>query len=567
MPPHCARNSTSSSAAPVTDTTSATATGAQRLVEMLGQLGVKLAFGLPGVHNLPIWTALAGSEIRLVGVRHEQTAVYAADGYARATGRLGAALVTTGPGAANTLGATGEAMASGSPVLIIATDISTALRREGVYRGTLHETRDQTAMFRPVTKSARLLDSADDIAPAVFECGHVALAANSGPVYLGVPTDLLSAPVAARPIATWVPVPSAELAPAALERASRLLASADRPLIWAGGGALRADAGSLVGDLAMRLAAPVITTYMGRGLLARDHPCAVPGPVHARQVGRLWDEADVVLAIGTDFDGMMTQNWLMPRPPTLISINVDEADANKNYASDLTLVGDARAVLEQLLVQIAPRSGLPELRRRLDEVADEVAASVAADDPQASEFLEIMERALPEDSVVVADMCIPGYWLGGYRRVPSPRKLAYPMGWGTLGFGFPASLGACLADQGPTVCVSGDGGFLFACGELATVVEAHIPVTIVLVDDGGYGMLRFDQARVGHEAFGVDLVRPDFAALARSFGVSATTIDGFGAAFEDELRRSIAATEPHMIVVRAALRPPPTTSPRWYRRS
>src|SRR5512135_1017602 len=138
-----------------------TATGAARLVQSLEQLRVELVFGLPGVHNLPIWKALSESGIRLVGVRHEQTAVYAADGYARATGKLGVAVVTTGPGAANTLGATGEAMAAGSPVLVIATDIATGLRREGVYGGTLHETRDQTAMFGPVTKAARLLAGAE----------------------------------------------------------------------------------------------------------------------------------------------------------------------------------------------------------------------------------------------------------------------------------------------------------------------------------------------------------------------------------------------------------------------
>jgi acetolactate synthase-1/2/3 large subunit len=177
-----------------------------------------------------------------------------------------------------------------------------------------------------------------------------------------------------------------------------------------------------------------------------------------------------------------------------------------------------------------------------------------------------MERALPADSVVVVDMCIPGYWIGGYWRVPPPRQQANTRGWGTRGFGFPASLGAALAGAGPTVCVCGDGGFLFACGELATVAEAEIPVTIVLVDDGGYGMLRFDQNRVGDQPFGVDLVRPDFGALARSFGLPAVACEGFGPEFEQALRDSVAGGEARMIVVNAALKPPLTTSPRWYRR-
>jgi thiamine pyrophosphate-dependent acetolactate synthase large subunit-like protein len=551
----------------VTGIVATTPTGAIRLVEMLEQLDVKLAFGLPGVHNLAIWKALSESGIRLVGVRHEQAAVYAADGYARATGRLGVALVTTGPGAANTLGAAGEAMAAGSPVLIVATDISTSLRREGVYRGTLHETRDQMAMFIPVTKAARRLDAADQIGAAVLDAASTALAAPSGPLYLGVPTDLLSRAVPSAPLNAASPPAPADVSSVDLERAAKLLDGADRPLIWAGGGAIRSGAGSLVGELALKLAAPVITTYMGRGLIPPEHPCAVPGPVHAKEVGVLWDEADVVLAIGTDLDGMMTQNWLMPQPPTLIGVNVVAADACKNYSCDLVLVGDARLVLERLVPRTAPRNRLSSLQRRLTAIAGQVASSVAADDEQAAEFLEIVERVLPPEAILVVDMCIPGYWLGGYRRVPLPRKLAYPMGWGTLGFGFPASLGAALAGAVPTVCVSGDGGFLFACGELATVMEGAIPVTIVLVDDGGYGMLRFDQERTGDEPFGVDLVGPDFEALAHSFGLPATTIDGFGPQFEEALRRSIASGQAQMIVVRAALNPPPTTSPRWYRRS
>ncbi len=312
----------------------------------------------------------------------------------------------------------------------------------------------------------------------------------------------------------------------------------------------------------------MLTTYAGRGLIPPEHPCFVAGPPHARPVGELWDEADVVVAVGSDLDGMMTQNWSMPAPPTLVAVNVDEADANKSYPADMTLVGDARELLAHLVpLMPAARAGdLETLRGRLRDVAARVAEEVRADDEQAAAWLEITERALPRGTVVVADMCIPGYWLAGYRHVPLPRKLAFPMGWGTLGFAFPASLGSALAGVGPTVCVCGDGGFLFACGELATVAQERIALTIVLVDDGGYGMLRFDQQRAGDELFGVDLATPDFAALARSFGVPAVSVDGIGPELEEALTRAVASGEPSMIVVRAALTPPPTTSPRWYRR-
>src|SRR5688572_13888267 len=167
--------------------------GAERLLGVLAAHGVEVVFGLPGVHNLPVWEALRTSGIRLVGVRHEQTAVYAADGYARATGRLGVALVTTGPGAANCLGATGEAYASGSPVLVIATDIPSTLRRPGVYRGVLHETRDQKGMFGPVTKAAFDVPAAQELTAYTDKAVRAALRSPHGPVYLGVPTDFLSA--------------------------------------------------------------------------------------------------------------------------------------------------------------------------------------------------------------------------------------------------------------------------------------------------------------------------------------------------------------------------------------
>ena len=569
--PCCAPSSTLSESDPRIETTvtspSATVgTAADRVVEALERLGVTIAFGLPGVHNLAIWKALSESSITVVGVRHEQAAVYAADGYARATGRLGVAVVTTGPGAANTLGATGEAMASGSPVLVIATDIPAAIRRPDTYRGSLHETRDQTAMFAPVTRAATLVQTAAEVGDAVVAAAHTALAAPSGPVYLGVPTDLLRHPAPELPARLpEVPRPAA-FDGTGLEAAVALIAAARRPLIWAGGGALRADAGDAVGALAHKLCAPVITTYMSRGLVAPDHPWLVAGPVHAAEAGALWDEADLVVGIGTDFDGVMTQNWLMPQPPKLVCVNVDAADASKNYAADVTLVGDAAEVTQALTAAVGPRNDAEAMLARLEEIRAGIAASVLADDAEAAGFLAVMDRALPPDAVVVADMCIPGYWLAGYRRVPRPRALAYPMGWGTLGFAFPASLGAALADAGPAVCVCGDGGFLFACGELATVAETQIPLTVVLVDDGGYGMLRFDQELAGDEPFGVDLVGPDFAALARAFGIGASTVRGFGAEFEATLRHSVTTPAPSLIVVKARLKPPPTTSPRWYRR-
>ncbi|MFJ8960851.1 thiamine pyrophosphate-binding protein [Lentzea sp. NPDC102401] len=523
--------------------------GAESLLTVLAAHDVEVVFGLPGVHNLAIWEALGKHPgIRMIGVRHEQTAVYAADGYARATGKLGVAVVTTGPGAANTLGATGEAWASGSPVLVIATDIPSTLRQPGVYRGVLHETRDQKAMFTPVTKASFDVPSAPEIAAYTDRAVQQATQNPHGPVYLGVPTDFLSAEVPHHTITKVTPAHAS----ADLTEAEKLIARSERPLIWAGGGAARSGAGPAIGALAAKLQAPIITTYGARGLT--DSPHVVRGPVHAPPVGKLWDDADLVIAIGTDFDGMMTQNWSQPKPRALLAVNIDKAEAGKNYPADVTIEGDAATVTAALVAEVTAKHATVDV----DAVNAEVRALAEADSPEAMKLLRALEGT---DATIVADMCIPGYWIGGFHHVTKPRGLAYPVGWGTLGFGFPAAIGAAVGHR--TIAVVGDGGFLFACGDLATLKQEGLPLTVVLVDDGGYGMLRYDQQIANHTISGVDLTRPDFAKLAESFGIPAVTLNGF-----DDLRSALdEASGPSMIVVNASLKPPITTSPRWYRKN
>jgi thiamine pyrophosphate-dependent acetolactate synthase large subunit-like protein len=548
-------------------------TGARAAVAALEDAGVEIAFGLPGVHNLPLWRELNGSPIRLVGVRHEQTAAYAADGYARASGRLGVALTTTGPGAANTLAAVGEAWASRQPILVIATDIPSTARRPGVWRGMLHEATDQAAMFMPVVKEAIRVHSADEIGPAVARAARTALEAPARPVYVEIPTDLLTgelgdADAAAR--GHWAHAeavgPGWRPSEAQLARAAELLERARRPLVWAGGGALQSGAGEAVAGLAERLVAPVMLTYSASGLLPPGHPCLVGAPPSMPEVGALWDEADVVVAIGSDFDGMMTQGWKMPQPPHLVAINVDPRDASKNYRPDVVVEADAAEGAAALADRLGERGGLGSLERRLKELSRGVRERLAAEDPDAIAFLDTIEAALPDDAIVVCDMCIPGYWLGGFHHTPAPRKLSYPLGWGTLGCAFPQGLGAALAGAGPAVSISGDGGFLYACGELAAAKQENIPLTAVIVDDGGYGMIRYDQDLHGDPREGVDLTNPDFVALAASFGIRADSVDGLGEHFGVALKGHVALKEPTMLVARAALGPPPNVSPRWYRR-
>jgi acetolactate synthase-1/2/3 large subunit len=540
--------------------------GADIIVAVLRSSGVEVVFGLPGVHNLSLWEALSHSEIRLIGSRHEQGAAYAADGYARATGRLGVAITTTGPGAANTLGAVGEAWASRSPVLVLATDISTGLRREGVYRGVLHETVGQQDLFAPLTKACFVVEDADGLGTATRMAVVAATTTSRRPVYLQVPTNLLQATASDDPSMQGTrDDPHEQISEAVMIAAADRVNAARRPLVWAGGGAV--EAATHVSTLAERLAAPIITTYQARGLVPPDHPYAVGLPPHLPQCGDLWDRADLVLAVGTDFDGMMTQNWQQPPPKSLVVVNVDAADGAKGYRPDVTLTGDSGDVLARLLPALQQKAAWADL----ESARTEARAALETEAPQAFQFLDALAAVLPDETVVVADMCIPGYWYAALGRVGGPRRLAYPVGWGTLGFAFPASLGTAAAAglgviDGPVVCLCGDGGFLFAAGELATLQQEQLPLTVVIVDDGGYGMLRYDQKHAGQQIFGTDLATPDFAALARSFGLAATSVDGFGDDFAAALAQQIADPSPTVLVVRAALDPPPTTSPRWYRR-
>ncbi|MGB8652320.1 MAG: thiamine pyrophosphate-binding protein [Mycobacteriales bacterium] len=520
-------------------------TGGEALVAALRELQVEVAFGLPGVHNLAAWKGFPGSGVRLVGVRHEQTAGYAADGYARATGRLGVALTTTGPGAANVVTATGEAWSCHSPLLVISTDIPSTARTPGTFRGVLHETTDQASFFRPITKAQVRVERAEDLHDVVVRAGRLALLHPRRPVYVEIPTDLLAAQVPAPRPETHVPptrgfLPDREAFPRPFSR----------PLVWAGGGATASGAGPLVEDLCVRLGAPLLTSYGGRGLLPPDHPHLVPLPPHAQEAGELWDSADLVVVVGSDLDAMNTQGFRQPRPPWVVTVDLAHP---ANLEPDVHLPLDAVAGLTVLLEQLPREPRQPWFARPAGR--DRYAGPETA-------FLDALESGLPDDAVVVADMCVAGYWYGGFGRVRRPRGLAYPVGWGTLGFGFPAGLGAALSGR-PTVALVGDGGFLFGCGDLATAAQERIPLTTVLVDDGGYGMLAYDFTKDGLQPLGCDLEPPDFVALAEAFRVQAreVTVEELGSA----VAQGISSGAPSLLVVRAAFTPPPSTSPRWYR--
>ena len=535
-------------------------TVAEAILQTLAGAGVHTVFGLPGVHNLAFWEAYGDGLPQIIGTRHEQTTVYAADGLARAGGGLGVSLTTTGPGAANAVAAFGEAAACGSPVLLIASDTSTRIARPGVVRGSLHESADQAAMVAAMAKVVYRPRTGVEAVRAVARGAAAAMQWPRGPVYVGIPNDLLDQPAA--PLAVAEPRRTAPQE-TDIRAALALIESADRLVLWVGGGAVQSDATEDLGHLADRLAAPIVTSWAGRGVVPAASPWLIDVPPHEPEVTELIARAELMIAVGTAFDGPNTMNWKLPVPAGLIAINADAADATKNYPASLALVADAREAIRILADAVTPRDADPsavlELRARVRN-----RLSRERETADAWQFVTAVDAVVAHsDPVVVNDMAIPGYWAAGYVRMHRPRRMQYPVGWGTLGYALPAAIGAAALGDRPVLTICGDGGFMFAPGELAVLRQHGLPVTVLLVDDGGYGMLRFDQAAAGEPHSGVDLARPDFTMLARSFGIDCRTTNLAGLA--DALKESLGANAPRMVLLEHELYPPISVSARWPR--
>ncbi|HTT89225.1 MAG TPA: thiamine pyrophosphate-binding protein [Acidimicrobiales bacterium] len=538
------------------------ATVAGTVLRALGAAGAHTVFGLPGTHNLAFWRVPSGPSVpRLVSVRHEQTAVYAADGWARASGRLGGAVVTTGPGAANTTAAFGEAATSGSPLVLVASEVPQSVVEAGM-RGTLHQSRDQAGLFAPLAKATFTPRSAAAVANDLASAITTALTPPQGPVYLDIPADILRGPAATDVRPTQRPVRSVD--EAALEEAADLVNSAGTVAIWAGGGVIESGAEELLSSLASHLQAPVVTTFGSRGALGSTDPGNVVFPPHEPEVEDLLAGADLLLAFGTNFDAMMTKNATLRLPGTIIDVNVDLGRAEFGYRGVFPVHGDAGAAIEGLLQSTKKRD--EGLAATVPELKERVWARLKSDPrtQPATTFVSSVEGAARGNAIVMNDMTIPGYWLGNYYCPSGSRAVQYPVGWGTLGYALPASIGAAFAGELSVLAVCGDGGFMFAVGELATIAQEQLPVTVLLVDDGGYGMLRYGHRETGGPSPGTELLNPDFLQLAGAFGIVATRVDDVGAPLGSALRAAISSREPRMVVCQASLFPPRTTSPRWH---
>ncbi|MFJ2820818.1 thiamine pyrophosphate-binding protein [Streptomyces toxytricini] len=528
-------------------------TGGDLVVETLRGLGATTVFGLPGQHALGLFDAVGRSDLRLVTLRVENNAGFAADAYGRLTGEAVPLLLSTGPGALTALPALAEAAAASSPVLAISSQVPAA-GLGGGRRGHLHELRDQAASFRDVVKSVHTARTPSQIPSAVAAAWESALTAPHGPVWVEIPEDVLRAETFI-PQVTGMDATPHELAPRPelTALAAHWLEHAERPAILAGGGVIRSDAAGKLKQLAERLDAPVATTFGGKGAFPWKHPLSLQSWLEDRHTTDFLEDADVLLVVGSGL-GELSSNYHTFRPRgRVVQIEADAGKLESNHTA-LGIHADARLALQALLETVAERRD-PAAAERVRTVLSAVKARLAGQGLDLEQgLLASIRSALPARSPSFWDMTILAYWAWSAFDPRHPNTMHSAQGAGGLGYAFPAALGACLAEPGtPVLAVSGDGGAMYSLAELATARQHDLDVTWLIVDDGGYGILReYMTDAFDGRTTGTELTRPDFAALAESFGVPAVTTSPD--ALRADLEKALAASGPSVVVLPAKLR-------------
>jgi acetolactate synthase I/II/III large subunit len=488
-------------------------TGGEALVRSLYGEGVRVVFGLPGVQLYGVMAALRDEpRIRFIATRHEQATGYMADGYARASGEPGVALVVPGPGLLNAAAGLSTAYACSSPVFVLSGQIPKS--KIGKRVGLLHEVDDQLDAIAPVTKWRRRVLEIPEIPEAVREAFRQLRTGRPRPVELEVPPETMEDEddVALQPPADV----SREAAPPAdVERGAAALAAARRPVIYAGGGVHLAGAHGALRAVAEHLQAGVIESAEGKGALSARHPLALgaalwPGtPLKAHL-----DQADLVLAVGSRLAVAALRS-----DQDVLQIDVDPEEIGRNHPRTIGLVGDARRTLEGLFRALSAGSApRPASWTDLDGLRAAIQAT-ASQEPQAS-ILRSLRAGTPDDAILVPDMNQIGYYARPFWPVYEPRTYFTSSYSGNLGFAFPTALGAKIAQpERPVVAVCGDGGFLYNAQELSTAVRYGINVVTVVFNDDAYGNVGRDLDEAWGGTIGADLTNPDFMKLAEAYGV------------------------------------------------
>jgi acetolactate synthase-1/2/3 large subunit len=526
-------------------------TTADAVVKELIDAGVEVVFGVVSIHNLPIYDAIAREgSIHLVKARGESGAVNMADAYARATGKLGVVITSTGTGAGNGAGALIEAWSAGSPVLHITGEVASPYL--GLGKNFIHECKDQLSMMEASCKKAYLLRVPDQAIPMIRKSIQEALTAPSGPVTLEIPIDLQSRRVPKSMIKNLnVPDESLEIPIQAVSDIAEIICRASRPVIWAGGGVIKANASLEIQELAEKIGAPVITSQSGKGSIPEDHPLCIGSFSATEEVEHFLKKADLLISVGVTFRANETNIWKLVLPEQHIGINIDLKQFNLNYPVSYGLVGDAKTILrginrslkeEKILIDSGYMEEIQQLRQ---DVRLSLRKKIAPYDT----FSDHLQKILPDDAILVRDVTVPATaWGGRLIDIHHPRTSIHAAGGG-IGQGLPMAIGAQIGCRDQLVVLMvGDGGLMVNVGEMATAAEEKLPIVVILFDDAGYGILRNIQDERYKRRAGVDLFTPDFVSLGKSMGFEAVRV-GSSEEFSAALKKAVLRKNPYLIVV------------------
>lgn len=506
----------------------------EALVGLLEAYGVDTIFGIPGVHNIEMYRALPRSRIRHILVRHEQGAGFMADGYARASGKPGVCFTITGPGVLNILTPIGQAWSDSVPMLVIATALDVRDSAQG--RGRLHEMLDQRGAAATVTMHHMRAYTPKDVRDAIAHAFAIFASQRPRPVYIEVPLDILKEPAGdgwtARGLPS-LPLPD----PRGIEAAARKLNAAKRPAMILGGGALNAS--SAATSIAEKLGAPVFTTTAGKGAIRADHPLCRGYQLGSPAAVEFLRGCDAVLCVGSELSETDFWDTTAILERNLIRIDIDPGSLARPHTAEIAILGDARAALEQLAPKIEAKPAKPQPRE--SQVSDDAARETIV------KALEVIRASLPEETIIASDMTQIAYVGNEVFPVLKPHTWFHPVGFGTLGFGLPAGIGAKLgAGDTPVAILHGDYGIQYTINELGTAVEHRLPVVILLWNNERLGAIHDSMARAGIQPNNVTLMNPDFQMLAKAYGARAEKPQNLKA-LADAIRAALRADGPTLI--------------------
>ena len=496
--------------------------GAQIMVESLKKEGVDIIFGYPGGVLLPLCDQLYDSGIRFVLVRHEQGAAHAADGFARSSGKTGVCMATSGPGATNLVTGIATAYMDSVPMVAITAQVATHLIGSDAFQEV-----DITGITRPITKHNYLIKDVKDIARTVKEAFYIASSGRPGPVLMDLPVDVQRADTKFEypekiEMRSYKPTYEGHLLQ--IERAWKLIKEAKKPLLISGGGVISANASGELKKFVETSGIPVTCTLMGLGSIPSAHPLSLGmlGMHGTKYANYAVVESDLIISAGCRFDDRITGKIENFAPKAkIIHIDIDPASISKNIIVDIPIVGDARNILKKLNEKAEPLAR-KEWLSKIKEWKEKYPLTYEKKGLKPQYIIEKLSDFLPDDAIICTEVGQNQMWTAQYYKFRKPRTLVTSGGLGTMGYGFPASIGAQMANPGRIVVdIAGDGSIQMNIQELATAVYNHLPVKVIILNNCCLGMVRQWQQLFYKKRYAftcVENAQPDFAKLAEAYG-------------------------------------------------